>query len=304
MSLLVIGATVVDLIVTNAPRLPRWPRHSEFTSDNLVLLKDAPLVTLGGNGANAAYVAACDGAEVHLCTRLGRDAFGEMVRGWMAKVRCQVLPGGEIPRTSVNITAANVAHSRATFFYPPPAPLLPKSKDLSADLTHVLACGWPHPPFPQLEKTFRSLRRKGLFTALDAGPILGKPWSLKSLQPVLDSLDLLLTNEYEINTITRNVDLALSLKKLRRGFAGHVVVKRGRRGALWLPAGSSKTCAIKPQQIRAINTVGAGDSFNGALMGALSLKMDFPAALAEATKIAAAVVASHEGVLGARKREG
>ncbi len=82
MSLFVIGGTAVDIIVTRAPRFPVWPQHNEFTSANLVLLEKSPLVTLGGNGANAAYVAACGGAGVDLATNIGADALGTTARHW------------------------------------------------------------------------------------------------------------------------------------------------------------------------------------------------------------------------------
>ena len=173
MSLVVVGGTVVDIIIARAPRLPTWPTHSEFTPANLVLLAEAPLVTLGGNGANAAYVAACSGARVDLATNMGEDPFGMVARGWMTSAGCRFLRADKIHRTAINVTAANARHARATFFYPGTPPRLPSLRDLPRETTHFLVCGWPHPPFPQLERCFRSLRPKGVFTAMDTGPFSG-----------------------------------------------------------------------------------------------------------------------------------
>ncbi len=298
MSLVITGGTVADIIVTRLPRLPVWPRHSEFTPANLVLLTEAPLITLGGNGANAAYVAASLGARVDLRTNVGNDALGEVVRGWLEGAGCRLLGSRKTGRTAINITAANARHARATFFYPGAAPVLPSLRDLSADMTHALVCGWPHPPFPQLGRWFRSLRRQGQFTAMDSGPFLGRPWTLAQLDPVLGSLDLLLTNEYELNALTRSVRLSVALRKIRQHFQGHLVVKRGSRGALWLPQSSSQAHLVKAHSVRAVNTVGAGDSFNGALLAGLVQGSEFPQALAQAAKVAARVVASRQGVLG------
>ncbi len=300
MSLVVVGSTVLDIIITQAPRLPAWPRHSEFTSDNLVLLTHAPLVTLGGNGANAAYVAACSGAQVDLQTNLGEDPFGAVARGWMTAAGCRFLRSGKNQRTAINLTAANARHSRATFFYPGDAPSLPKRRDLPAGLTHFLVCGWPHPPLPQLERFFRALKRQGVFTVMDTGPFLGKIWSLKELQPTLASLDLLLTNEHELTSLTRTTDLSFGLQKLRKYFPGHIVVKRGRQGALWLPESLDAWHKVPASRVKTVNTVGAGDSFNGALLAALVLKKEFAPALDFAVKTAAKVVASQRGVLGVR----
>ena len=120
MSLAVVGCTAIDLILTRTPRLPTWPRHSEFTSDNLVLLADAPLVTLGGNGANAAFVAAQGGARVTLHTRIGRirsvdsRAVGWKMRAASLRLRHQrrgppsispqPMPAMSEPRFSIRVT--------------------------------------------------------------------------------------------------------------------------------------------------------------------------------------------------------
>jgi ribokinase len=299
MSLVVVGGTVVDIIVMRTPRLPTWPRHSEFTPANLVLLSDAPLVTLGGNGANAAYVAARHGAKVHLATNIGDDSFGSMARGWLAAAGCRLLDGVRTERTAINVTAANARHARATFFYPGRPPLLPNVRKLPRGMTHVLVCGWPHPSLAQMDRCFRLLHRKGVFTAMDTGPFLERPWTLRELGPLWGSLSLLLTNEFELNAMTRSHGLGVSLRKLRAHFQGHVVVKQGARGALWLPESSGKPQSIPAPRVRTLNTVGAGDSFNGALLAALSRKRKFGPALASAVKGAAKVVASQQGVLGA-----
>jgi ribokinase len=144
------------------------------------------------------------------------------------------------------------------------------------------------------------MRRRKLFTSIDTGPFLGRPWTLVKLKPLFPSLNLLLANEYELNALTQSVDLSASLRKLRRHFHGHLVVKRGHRGALWLPESSDESKIIPALKVRAVNTVGAGDSFNGALMAALALKNEFPQALNYAVKTAARVVSSRQGVLGAK----
>lgn len=294
--LAVVGATVVDVILARTPRLPSWPRHSEFAVDNLVLLADAPLVTLGGNGANAAYAAARGGAAVSLHTRLGRDLFGGLARRWLEEAGCRLAASRPAPRTAVNVTAANARHERATFFYPGAAPLLPSAGALRG-ATHLLVCGWPHPAPRPTAALFRAARKRGVFTALDAGPFLGKPWTVAGLAPLLPHLDLFLANEHELAALTGKSGAA-AVAALRREFGGHLVVKRGARGALWHPAGPGRPHSVAATRVRAVNTVGAGDSFNGALLAALALGRPFPRALALAARTAARVVASGRGIVG------
>lgn len=298
MSLAIVGCTVVDVIFSGVPRLPVWPRHTEFTATNLVLLDRGPIVTLGGNGANAAYVAAATGAEVVLHTSIGNDALGGLARGWLAQAGCRVKASTR-GATAINVTAANDRLERTSMFHPGEPVALP-SPARATD--HLLVCGWPHPPLDRLARHFARARRQGTFTALDAGPILGRPWSRAALRPVLAQLDLFLANEYEVQRTTGADDLAGALARLRRDFAGHVVIKRGARGALWLPAGSDRAQPWPRSPVRVVNTVGAGDSFNGALLGALSSGRDFPAAMRAAMRTAGRVVGSPRGILGIRPR--
>jgi sugar/nucleoside kinase (ribokinase family) len=176
---------------------------------------------------------------------------------------------------------------------------LPKPGELPKDLTHLLICGWPHPPFRRLAKFLADLVGRNIFTALDAGPFLKKRWTLAAIKPVLPYIRLFLVNEYELKAITAISDMKESMARLRRVFSGHIVLKRGARGACWISEHSNERKDIAPFRTRALNTVGAGDSFNGALLARLTLGSDFPRALAFATKVAARVVSSPRGVLGA-----
>ena len=124
MALLIVGGTVVDLIFPRVPHLPHWPEHTEFTAANLILLSEPPLVTIGGNGANAAYVAARCGAVAQLHTNIGTDAFGSLARRWLDESGCITRDTPHAGRTAVNVTAANARLQRATLFYPGDAPLV------------------------------------------------------------------------------------------------------------------------------------------------------------------------------------
>ena len=297
MSITIVGNTVVDLVFPGLTRLPEWPRHTEFTPTNLVFPPHPPIVTLGGNGANAAYVAARCGAAVVLHTRLGADSLGGLARRWLADAGCRV-ESGRSAATAVTVTAANRRHQRATFFYPGGDLTMPGRRAPAA--SHLLVCGWPHLPRARIATGLKAARRRGSFTALDVGPILGPAWTLASLREVFAALDLFLANEFEVRAITRGASLDQAVLRLRRHFPGHIVIKRGARGALWMPAGADRMQPVPVRRIKAVNTVGAGDTFNGALLALLARRIPWPAALRAACATAAGVARSGRGVLGVR----
>jgi sugar/nucleoside kinase (ribokinase family) len=162
----------------------------------------------------------------------------------------------------------------------------------------VLVCGWPHPPLPAIAREFAALRARGVLTAFDPGPLLGRPWTLAALGPLLGQLDLLLANDHELRVLSRASDLPTALRRFRRHHAGHVVVKCGGDGALWLPAGAQEPRIFRIRPVRVVNTVGAGDAFNGALLARIVRGAESPAAIRSANHVAGGVVASARGVLG------
>lgn len=299
--IVVVGGTVLDVIYRNVPRLPVWPRHTESTPRNLTRVDAPPIVTLGGNGANAAFVAARCGAQVTLCTTLGDDAVGHLAQRWLEDAGCRVVPSPPCAATAMNVVAANARLERAMLFHPgTPVDLRGAADALEQAPRWLLICGWPHPALTRIANTFRGVRARGTATALDTGPILDRPWTLRALRPVLRELDLLLTNEYELRRITAAPSLDAALWRTRAHFRGEIVIKRGRAGAWWSTADGRDVVAICAPLVRAVNTVGAGDSFNGALLAALARGAAFPVAMQSACEVAASVVASPRGVLGVK----
>jgi ribokinase len=300
MSLAILGGTVMDVIFPQVGHLPTWPRHTEFTSSNLVLLANPPLVTLGGNGANAAFVAARCGVDVTLHSRIGADAFGSLAAEWLRSAGCQ-LPAKPQGATAINVTAANSRHERATFFYAGAAASLPAIKQMRRVPKAFLVCGWPHPPLRKTAVLFKTLQQRDTLTAFDVGPLLSQQWTLDTLTPLFAHLGLLLANAHEAGQITgKGSNLTQIIRTLRQRYAGHIIIKNGAKGAWWVPAGEIGPIHFPAKRVKAVNTVGAGDSFNGALLASLALSTDFPRALKNAAQVAASVVASKQGVLGCK----
>ncbi len=154
-------------------------------------------------------------------------------------------------------------------FHPGEPVAMPRRADRQRPTTHLLVTGWPHPSLPVLAREFAVARSHGTFTALDAGPILGRPWSRKALRPVLAEL-ICFSPTSTRPTASPGRRTCPPRSRLRRDCPGHVVIKRGGKGATWLPRREERAHHLPRHRVRVVNTVGAGDSFNGGLLGALA----------------------------------
>lgn len=85
---------------------------------------------------------------------------------------------------------------------------------------------------------------------------------------LLASVDILTPNEHEAQTLTGEADAQAAAWKLLALGVQNVILKRGSRGALLLNAQGAKE--FQAPAVKVISTVGAGDTFNGALAAALA----------------------------------
>ena len=81
--------------------------------------------------------------------------------------------------------------------------------------------------------------------------------------------------------------------------AGCVIIKRGAAGALVQRATDGAAVAVPAFGVTAQGTVGAGDAFNAGFLYAIGQGEPLDAAVRFANGVAALVVASAQGVLGA-----
>src|SRR6266567_1752514 len=114
----ILGGATFDLLASGLARLPDVDSAGdEFTERSLVHLPTAPVISVGGNGANEAYVLARLGAAVHLFTSIGDDPLGSALLQSLRDAGCEVTC---IPprRTSVNFVATDGSGGRRSFFFP------------------------------------------------------------------------------------------------------------------------------------------------------------------------------------------
>lgn len=273
MSIVVFGSTNVD-VTAYTERLPAPGETVHGSSYALAL---------GGKGANQAVAAARLGAAVELCGRTGVDAFGALARQRLGDfgvgtgclladpdhatgmAMIDVAADGENCITVVG--GANMAIDGADAARL--APLLGTAKVLLLQLEIPLAAG--------LAAAAR-MRAAGGLVILDPAPAPKAAFAPE----VWTAVDCMTPNETETAVLTgiRPLDIA-SAARAAAVMAGHglarAVVKMGAGGVYWRsPEGEGHVPSFA---VEAVDTVAAGDCFNGGLAFALARGDCLPDAL-------------------------
>ncbi|MEO1656960.1 MAG: ribokinase [Pseudomonadota bacterium] len=278
-SIVVIGSYNTDMVV-QAPRIP---------SPGETILGGTFSMVAGGKGANQAVAAARCGGSVTFVARLGDDMFGhEAIAGLKtdnidtSHVICLPDAASGVALITVSDDGENAitVASGANALLMPDA--IEKADDALSGASIVLT---------QLETPLETIR-----ATLDRCQALGVPVVLNPApalpldDAVFASVAVLTPNETEAELISglpvSDVETAKSAGEaiLAKGVST-LIITMGSQGALLFEGG---TCTMVPgYPVEAVDTTGAGDTFNGALCVAMSEGKTWPEAVAFANAAAA-----------------
>jgi len=307
---LVIGTTTLDLLNSGIPQMPTV-RGDEFTVDSLVFCPEPLQMLLGGNGGIAAYALARLGASVTLGSAIGQDPPGDLLMQWLqtAGVDTRALLRYPTAATSTTTLVSDAVRNRLAFHhagsshhYAPtdlPVEILPQTEVLLVS-AFTLFSQWRPYGFAQL---LANAKAAGAITALDIGPAIGQPVTLAEIAFLLPHVDYFICNEHELAVCCAVDKSALGsvagMAQLLAAGVGCVVIKRGAEGALIQAQGDTLPVTVPAFQVDAHTTVGAGDSFNAGFLYALHQGNTPVVATRFANAVAALVVTSAQGALGA-----
>ncbi|OME10661.1 ribokinase [Paenibacillus odorifer] len=282
LDIVVIGSLNMDMVV----RTNRSPDAGE------TLIGQAFALSPGGKGANQAVAAARLGAEVSMIGRVGKDTFGsemlEIIRNegihiehisvsehqatGVASIiieedgenRIIVVPGANIELTVQDIQALEAVISQTKII------VLQLEMDLAMS-----------------EQAIAIAHRKGI-------PVILNPAPARVLKDeMLAQVSYLTPNETEAGILSgMTVDSAETAEQaarilLQKGVQ-NVIVTLGSKGALIVNAEGAK--AVPGFPVKAVDTVAAGDSFNGALAQQLVLGKTLEEAVSFANAVGALAV--------------
>ncbi|HEX7935958.1 MAG TPA: sugar kinase [Paraburkholderia sp.] len=255
------GEINVDLIFTGVPALPRFGHET---------LAEAYVQCPGSSSMILAMGLSRLGDPVHFVGCCGNDAFGwfciEALRERGVDTAA-VIPDDDL-RTGVTVAMSSRV-DRALLTWPGAIAEL-TAEDISdailagAQHLHVSSYYLQAKLRPQLGELFARARAQGLTTSLDPGSDPERRWG-HELIDVLRHVDLFLPNQSEACAISGTGTPEEALHALANG-STRIVVKAGSRGAMTLDGDEILFAAAYATQ--AIDTTGAGDSFNAGFLHA------------------------------------
>ena len=271
MSIVVFGSLNMDLTV----RTPRFPQSGETIIG--YTFKTAP----GGKGANQAVACARLGASTFMVGRVGEDSFGESLRSELSQAG--VNPEYVIfdPESSSGVALITVDQSAENSIIVVPGA---NGRINTADLenlkkaldgaTHLLV--QLEIPLEMVLEASRIASQRGISVLLDPAPARDLPVELYQW------VDIITPNETEAEilvgfAIRNQQDAAKASRILLERGVKHVVIKMGSEGAYAASTGFEKFYPAIP--VEAVDTVAAGDAFNGGMAVALSEGMPFEDAI-------------------------
>lgn len=296
MKILIAGELNVDLVLHGYQFFPALGKE--------VLVKDVSL-TLGSSSAICAAGLVKLGNHVSLVAKVGCDTFGSLCLDALVQlgVDCSSIVRDASIKTGITVSISS-AQDRALMTYLGAIAAL-HANDISDDAIrnckhlHVSSFFLQQALRPELKSLFARAHQLGLTTSLDPGfdPSEG---SSKDLSDVLTEVDVFLPNEIELESITGVHDRHRALRALANERT-LVVVKLGSDGCMAFRGGEIVSVPAFP--VNAIDTTGAGDSFDAGFLHAWLRGKD----LEDAMRFGAACGAlSTEGIggTGAQASEG
>ena len=253
----VAGSINMDVVATAA----RHPRIGETVAG------EAMLYFPGGKGANQAVSAAKLGAQVALIGRLGKDAFGDELKAFLA---AQGVDLGLVRQTEgvhTGTAIITIAKADNTIVVIPGANAHVSATDVEAASLAKgdIAVSQFEIPQPAVTAFFKRARAAGATTILNPAP------AIKFGRELLDLVDLLILNETELGLLAgtelHDTDdyprFIEAMRSLQIGRDPIICVTLGKRGVLALVGG--EPLIVAGHSVNAIDTTGAGDCFVGAV---------------------------------------
>ena len=301
-AILVIGDAMIDY--------QYWIDHMPKPGEDTIIQSISK--NIGGSAANTAIGLAYLGAQTKFYGTIGRDLDGNLITEQMKAVGVDIsgIRYGEV--TGFTVTMIDQSSERTMFSYRGASSnalaidsqLLESIKTSRVLLTSGYQLLYPEQAEVVLDIAERA-KADGNLVALDPSPLIGDVPE-ETRERMLALTDFLLPNRRELAVLCEEEDAAKALEKARR-LAGCVAVKLGREGALMAvregfefadgqKAAADFTFRAAANQVLAVDTTGAGDSFNAGFLASF-LRNESPENWLKSGNTLAGKVVQHRGAV-------
>jgi sugar/nucleoside kinase (ribokinase family) len=255
----VVGELNLDLVLYGLPS--RMELDREHLASNLS-------ITLGSSSAIFAHNFALLGNRVGFHSAIGEDPFGELCLKRLAESGVDLSSVRRFPGSQTGLTVILPQPEKRFILTYPGVMAEMRFEDL--DITRILEARHLHLSSYFLQQAlrqrvpdlFRIAKEAGLSTSLDTNDDPDDRWD-RDVLDVLPWVDVLLPNQREACRLAGVEDPLLALEFLAKK-APLVIMKRGEKGAL-ARRGSEIVEGSSPK-IAAVDTIGAGDSFDAGFL--------------------------------------
>ncbi|MEE3662921.1 ribokinase [Brenneria sp. g21c3] len=265
---------------------------AQFPSPGETVIGKQYRVAFGGKGANQAVAAGRSGADISFIACLGDDDIGARIRRQLSEDRIDVAAVEAVPDQTtgvalifVNDEAENMIAVNAGANAAVTPDYLRRHQQKIIDASALLM--QLESPLATVTMAARVAHENDTLVILNPAPACELPDELLSL------VDIITPNETEAQRLTgvsvsTEEDAARAAQVLHDKGIATVLITLGRRG-VWL-SDKGEGRRIPGYPVQAVDTIAAGDTFNGALATALLEGQPMPAAIKFAHAAAAIAV--------------
>lgn len=281
MAVVVLGSINLDLIA----RIARVPKAGETG------LADSMTTSPGGKGANQALAAQRMGASTSLLGMVGEDAFAMQALKYLRQDGVDLTRIGVSRDNPTGLAMIVVEESgQNAITVVPGANRAMDEEKVLGDLSAVLSSSdilvmQLEIPFDIVERAIALAKRVRARIILDPAPATNR------LPKSFYRVDILVPNQFEAETLLGGAAITdvrsakAAARQLRARGAEIAIVKLGEMGVVW--ATSRGLFYLAGETVKAVDAVGAGDAFAGALAARLNTKDALSDAIRWANRAAA-----------------
>lgn len=283
--LIVLGSINVDHVIN----VQQFPRPGE------TLLGSSYNIAFGGKGANQAVAAGRSGAKIQFIAAVGDDDIGQQICQQLQKDNIDIKSVQTIKneKTGVALIFVNkqgeneiVIYAGANAAVTPEQIQHYKKEIIDADAI-LMQLESPIPTIEMVAKLAKSNRTRVIVNPAPAQPLSDE---------LLKCIDIITPNETEAEcltgiTVKTEKDADAASQFLHQKGIPVVIITLGRKGAWVSNQGFGQL--IKGYHVRAVDTIAAGDTFNGMLVTALLEDKTLDEAVKYAHAAAAIAVTRH-----------